>query len=193
MTLSRILLLTLMLALAAPAAADAAPPKRYLVSLGDSYATGYQATGVGQGQNTRNGFAYQLPKLAKARGYHLRLVNFGCAGANTASLLESTAECTGKAPGGPDYTGRTQIAAAEKFLRSHRGQVDLITVSIGGNDDVTACASASDPIPCVAPAVQQIEQKVTETARRLREAGGKKPRIVGITYPDVILGKWVGT
>ncbi len=191
MTRSRILLLVLALALAAPAGADAAKPQRYLVSLGDSYATGYQATAVGEGHNTRNGFAYQVPRLAKARGYDLKLVNFGCGGATTSSLLERKTECPGKALGGPDYAGRTQIAAAERFLRAHRGKVDLITVSIGGND-VTACASAADPIACVATAVQRIGQNVTETAKRLRKAGGSKPRIVGITYPDVILGKWVG-
>jgi lysophospholipase L1-like esterase len=191
MTPSRILIIVLLLALTAPAAAHAAPHKRYLVALGDSYATGYQPTAVGQGQNTRNGFAYQVPKLAKARGYDLRLVNFGCGGATTVSLLQSTAECGGKALGGPDYTGRTQIAAAEEFLRSHRGKVDLITVSISGND-VTACARAADPVACVAMALPQVEQNVRETAQRLRMAGGAKPRIVGITYPDVILGKWVG-
>ena len=67
----------------------------------------------------------------------------------------------------------------------------LITVSIGGND-VTACARAADPIACVGTAVQTIEKNVTEIAKRLRKAAGKKARIVGITYPDVILGQWVG-
>ena len=67
----------------------------------------------------------------------------------------------------------------------------LITVSIGGND-VTACARAADPIACVGTAVQTIEKNVTEIAQRLREAAGEKARIVGITYPDVILGQWVG-
>lgn len=47
-------------ALALPAAADASPPKRLYVSLGDSYASGYQPTGVGQGRNTRNGFAIRF-------------------------------------------------------------------------------------------------------------------------------------
>jgi lysophospholipase L1-like esterase len=69
--------------------------------------------------------------------------------------------------------------------------VKLITVSIGGND-VTACARASDPIACVGTAVKTIEANVTEIAQRLRKAAGKKARIVGITYPDVILGQWVG-
>jgi len=56
MSSHRMLILGLTLALALPAAAQAKPkPTRYLVSLGDSYATGYQATGVDQGQNTRSG------------------------------------------------------------------------------------------------------------------------------------------
>ena len=185
------LALVLAVALVAPAAADAAKPKRYLVSIGDSYAAGYQATGSGTGETTRNGFAYQLPQLARARGYRLKLVNFGCGRETTTLLLQRTAECEQRAPGGPGYEGRTQIAAAERFLRSNRGKVELITVSIGGND-VTACAVAPDPIACVGAAVTLVEQNVTATAGRLRAAAGDKPRIVGITYPDVLLGKWVG-
>jgi hypothetical protein len=57
---------------------------------------------------------------------------------------------------------------------------------------VTACAREADPVPCVAAAVGRMEENVTRTAERLRKAAGRKPRIVGITYPDVILGKWVG-
>ena len=58
-------------ALATPAGAGAGPAPQLYVSLGDSYAAGYQPTGVGAGRNTRNGFAYQLPGLAAARGYRL--------------------------------------------------------------------------------------------------------------------------
>ena len=64
MTRSRILLLVLALALAAPAGADAAKPQRHLVSLGDSYATGYQATAVGEGRDTRT----SLPRPAAPTG-----------------------------------------------------------------------------------------------------------------------------
>jgi lysophospholipase L1-like esterase len=176
--------------LAVPAQAGAAKPKQLYVSLGDSYATGYQVTPEG-GRNTRNGFAYQLPGLAKRRGYDLKLVNFGCGGETSSSLLDRVAVCGGPGPGGRDYAGTTQIDAAERFLRRHRGRVKLITVSIGGND-VTACARAADPIACVASAAQTVKQNVTEIAERLRAAAGAKARIVGITYPDVILGRWVG-
>src|SRR4029078_3134921 len=86
---------------------------------------------------------------------------------------------------------KTQVAAAEKFLRAHRGQVALITVSIGGND-VTACAKQADTFGGGAVATQSIKENVTEAAVRLRAAAGKKVKIVGTTYPDVILGGWGG-
>jgi lysophospholipase L1-like esterase len=192
MTRTRMLIVALALALAAPAAADAAKPKRqFYVSLGESYATGFQPSVVNQSAGTRNGFAYQVPRLAKRRGYRYKLVNFGCGGETTLSLLERRTPCAGPGPGGVDYAGRTQIAAAERFLRANRGKVGLITVSIGGND-VTRCAGDPNPIPCVAAAVAAINENVTEIAERLRKAAGKKVRIVGTTYPDVILGQWVG-
>jgi lysophospholipase L1-like esterase len=172
-----------------PAAAGAKPKQLY-VSLGDSYATGYQVTPEGA-RNTRNGFAYQVPGLARKRGHQLELVNFGCGGETSASLLERVAVCRGPAPGGREYAGTTQIHAAETFLRRNRDRVKLITVSIGGND-VTACVRAADPVACVATAVQAVERHVAEIATRLRRAAGPKARIVGITYPDVILGLWTG-
>ncbi len=185
--------LVLACALAVPAAAPAAErtSKQLYVSLGDSYATGYQATGVRQGRNTRQGFAHQLPGLAKRRGHDLQLVNFGCGGATTTSLLRRTS-CPSRARAldGPSYGGRTQLAAAERFIRRNRARVALITVSIGGND-VTSCAAAPDPVPCVGAAVEGIKRNVTAAVRRLRRAAGPQARIVGITYPDVILGRYL--
>jgi lysophospholipase L1-like esterase len=179
--------------LAVPASGLAAkrPAKQLYVSLGDSYATGYQATGVKQGQNTTNGFADQLPREARKRGYRLKLVNFGCGGANTTSILQQVGcRPDARAVGGPDYSTTTQIAAAERYIRKHRKRVGLITVSIGGND-VTKCASDPDPIACVGAAVQGIKDNVGVLTRRLRAAAGPRTPIVGITYPDVILGEWV--
>jgi lysophospholipase L1-like esterase len=175
----------------APAAAAGQPPKRLYVSLGDSYASGWQPTGVGQGRNTRNGFAYQVPALAARRGYRLVLVNFGCGGATTTSLIERIG-CPPVAlgPGGRAYPRRTQLAAAERFLRAHRRRTALVSVSIGGND-VTNCARMADPVSCVATAATTIRRNVTTIARRLRRAAGRRVRIVGTTYPDVLLGAWV--
>lgn len=194
--MSRLLLLLAVAAatvLVVPASGLAAkrPPAKLYVSLGDSYASGYQPTAVGQGANTTNGFAYQLPGKAARRGYRLKLVNFGCGGANTTSILEQLG-CAPAAtgPGGRSYPTTSQATAAEAFIKAHRKRVGLITVSIGGND-VTACARAADPIACVTTAVQSIKTNVSALARRLRAAAGPRTPIVGITYPDVILGGWV--
>jgi lysophospholipase L1-like esterase len=183
----------LVLLLAVPAASPAAskaPPKQLYVSLGDSYATGYQPSAQGVGSNTRNGFAYQLPRLAKPRGYNFQLVNFGCGGATTTSILETKGcQPRARALGGPSYANQTQTAAAEAYLRAHRGKVGLITVSIGGND-VTKCINDPDATKCVADAVKPLEANVTKLVKRLRRAAGANVRIVGITYPDVVLGLW---
>lgn len=189
------LVLALLLALASAAAAHPGhgkekkgDDKQYYVSLGDSYSTGYQPGPPGQlGTSTKDGYAYKLPKLAKKRGYDLKLVNFGCGGETTTSILERTTACLGPALDGPKYNGQTQVAAAESFINKHRRDVKLITVSIGGND-VTACATAADAFTCVAEAVQKIKTNVAALVQRLRAAVGPKPPIIGLTYPDVILG-----
>ena len=178
--------------LALPAAAQAAKAKpQYYVSLGDSYAAGYQRFSATDAKTTRDGFAYQLVNKARKRGYKLKLVNFGCGGETSVSILKRKTKCLGLGPGGVDYAGQTQAAAAAEFLRKHKGQVKLITVSIGGND-VTACAREADPVACVGPAMETVKANGKLLLERLRKAAGKKTRIVGITYPDVILGSWVG-
>lgn len=176
--------LALPLSITVPASAKTA--KTFAVSVGDSYAVGYQP-GVG---STRDGFADQAVTKARARGYRFTLANFGCGGATTTSVLKQRG-CPAKARAvaAPRYA-TTQIAAATAFIRAHRGHVGLVTVSISGND-VTKCGSAPDPVGCVGTATASIKKNVGELVRRLRAAGGPKLRIVGITYPDVILGRWV--
>ena len=73
---------------------------------------------------------------------------------------------------------------------AHRGHIGLITVSIGGND-VTACATQANPISCVATAVSGITKNVTGLAVALRSAAGPGVPLIGLTYPDVILGSYV--
>jgi lysophospholipase L1-like esterase len=193
------LVLALAIAVAGPALAQAHKghkqadsEKQFYVSLGDSYSIGYQPGPPGQiGTGTTDGYANQLPKLAHKRGYRFKLVNFGCGGETTTSILSRVTACpVGALEGHPVYTGQTQAAAAEAFLRKHRGDVGLVTVSIGGND-VIACASSSDPFGCVATAVETIKANLATLTQGLRDAAGAKVKVVGLTYPDVLLGLWV--
>jgi lysophospholipase L1-like esterase len=165
--------------------ATAASPK-YYVSLGDSYSVGYQPLPK---PGATSGYTAVV-----ARGTRLKLVNFGCGGATTSSIL-LTVGCA--SPYGPpaatgrvSYQTQTQAAAAEAFIRRHRGAIGLITVSIGGND-VTACATNANPVSCVSAVTTEIKTHVRTLAQGLRAAAGPGVAIIGLTYPDVILGKWV--
>jgi lysophospholipase L1-like esterase len=172
---------TSLVALSGVARAGTAGPT-YYVSVGDSYSVGYQP-GIG----ATTGYTGYVTKKT-----HLTLANFGCGGATTASIID-TVGCPDVLPhtaGAHVYPTMTQAAAAEAFLSAHRGHIGLITVSIGGND-VTACAAQSSPIPCVATAVTSIDQNVTTLATGLRTAAGPKVPIIGLTYPDVVLGSYV--
>jgi lysophospholipase L1-like esterase len=154
----------------------------YYVSVGDSYSVGYQP-----GLGATTGYAGYVAKHER-----LTLVNFGCAGATTESVIDTIA-CPDNLPhtaGAHLYSQTTQAAAAEAFLTAHRGHIGLITVSIGGND-VTACGAQANPIPCVSTAVAGITQNVTSLAQGLRAAAGPKVPLIGLTYPDVLLGAYV--
>jgi lysophospholipase L1-like esterase len=172
---------TAALATAQPAQAAAKSPS-YYVSLGDSYSVGYQP-----GRGATPGYT---AVVAKSTG--LKLVNFGCGGATTSSLVSSIG-CPDVLPhtaGVALYPTTTQEAAAEAFLTAHRGHIGLITVSIGGND-VTGCATQANPVGCVATAVTGIAKNVTGLAVALRAAAGPGVPLIGLTYPDVILGTYV--
>ncbi len=154
----------------------------YYVSLGDSYSVGYQPT-----MGATPGYASYV-----AARTHLTLVNFGCGGATTTTLLD-TIGCPDVLPhtaGGMTYPTSTQIAAAEAFLTAHRGHIGLITVTIGGND-VVPCALKPNVLSCVLAAAKTIGTNVTTIASDLRSAAGRGVPIIGSTYPDVILGSYV--
>jgi lysophospholipase L1-like esterase len=177
------LVLVATLSVAGTAQARSSPTSpTYYVSLGDSYSVGFQPS-----LGATPGYTVYVAKKT-----HLKLVNFGCGGATTSSILNGVG-CPDVLPhtaGGMTYSTTTQIAAAEAFLAAHRGHIGLITVSIGGND-LTGCATKPDAVNCVLAAGATIKTNVTTLAADLRAAAGPKVPIIGSTYPDVLLGGYV--
>jgi lysophospholipase L1-like esterase len=155
----------------------------YYLSLGDSYSQGYQTPTDDNGP----GFTDKVAKKA-----HMTLENFGCGGATTMSLT-STIGCNGSQEVSHEvlYPTTTQEQAALNFIAANPGEIGLITVSIGGND-VTACATNPDPIICVLDASTTIKTNVDQLVASLNTAlttyGDTAAKLVGLTYPDVILG-----
>jgi lysophospholipase L1-like esterase len=171
--------------------AVAAAPKAavdYDVSVGDSYAAGYQPVAQATAHRDTRGFVYQVVDLARARGYRFTLRNFACDGATTTSILHQVG-CPLPAPGtdAMSYPTRTQAAAVDRFIARHRGKVGLITVSVGGND-ILGCTAAAIFIQCVTQALPGIAANLHTLLAGLRQAAGPGVRIVGLTYPDVFLG-----
>jgi lysophospholipase L1-like esterase len=167
----------------------------FYVSLGDSYAAGYQpAADGGTGTNSTAGFAYQLASKATVHGKKLTLVNFACAGATTTSVVKTNGCRPDRlGPGAVNYPTQTQAAAASAFIAAHKADVGLITVSISGND-ITSCAKAkgtSAVVACVTKALATVKTNLHQLLAGLRAAAGPDVPIIGLTYPDVILGLYV--
>jgi lysophospholipase L1-like esterase len=178
-----------------PGAASPSPrsgTEPYYVSLGDSYSVGYQPT-----PGATAGYTAYVASKEK-----MTLENFGCGGATTTSILNYTGVCgAGGSYGppaashvGPAIADDTQVEEAEAFIAANPGKVGLVTVSIGGND-VTSCSTATNPVACVEAADGTIRTNVTTLVDSLSSSlaahDDSTTPIVGLTYPDVILGAWV--
>jgi lysophospholipase L1-like esterase len=183
--------LVLMIAALAPAAAQAATPKYYL-SLGDSLAVGWQPNSAGAGRETSRGYANQLFALKRRSVANLKLYKLGCAGESSASMLGTgpTSHCQYTGDRRIGYSGRrkgSQIAAAEKFLREHRGQVAFVTIDIGANDVDNCAPGGVVNGPCLTAGIAAIKKNVPRISKRLRAAAGRGVTIVGMTLYDPFL------
>jgi lysophospholipase L1-like esterase len=123
------------------------PPKEFIVGVGDSLMFGFQEAKFALTQDPADfttGFIDVFAGMVQgtAPGKDATVINFGCPGETTASLLSGP--CPHHASGfrtHVDYDG-AQIDAATSFLESHRGKVGTILVDIGSNDLlalITAC------------------------------------------------------
>jgi lysophospholipase L1-like esterase len=164
----------------------------YYLSLGDSYSIGYQPTSANPGGGSPGYTAYVAKKEK------MTLENFGCGGATTSSII-NTPGCSDPAyVNAVSYSSPaiTQEQAALNFIAANPGEIGLVTVSIGGND-VTSCADNPTQaliIQCIQAADTSITTNVTSLVSNLDSAltaNADTAPVIGLTYPDVILGDTV--
>src|SRR5580693_1221945 len=91
-----------------------AAPASYYLALGDSLSQGVQPDASGASVETNEGYPDQLYAMLHRTRPSLRLVRLGCPGETTVTMLHG---------GICRYRGGSQQAAAEAFLRAHRGHV----------------------------------------------------------------------
>jgi lysophospholipase L1-like esterase len=173
---------------------QAATHERYYVSLGDSYSVGFQPTAVSAADPTGGTGGYTA---YVANHEHLKLENFGCGGATTSSIVSRIGCGDPAALHAVLYPTTTQEQAALNFIddRANAGRVGLITISIGGND-VTGCTQTDTTaaIACLTAADQAITTNVSGLVTNLNAAltaAGDTAKIIGLTYPNVLLGAYV--
>ena len=190
-----LLLLLAIVALALPASAAAAKRKPiYFVSLGDSYAQGFQPLGPAQTDiPTKKGFANVAYRELRKKRRNLRLVQLGCGGATTDSMINGTQGCIEDLPYASRSKATSQLTYARRWLRKNRKRVRYVTLTIGGND-VAPCATKTDTneiVACVSEGLEEIRENLPVISKALRRAVGKKVKIVASTYPNVALGLYV--
>jgi lysophospholipase L1-like esterase len=175
-----------------PAAAKATSPHYYL-ALGDSLSQGMQPDLHGVTRNTNEGYANDLVAIERNRVRGLKLVQLGCGGETTTSMLTGQGNNANARLLHCDRAGGSQEAAAERFLRAHhhRGEVPLVTVDIGAND-VDGCATvpASQLVSCVTNGLATINKNLPTIFAGLKKAAPKGTTFAAMTLYDPFLADY---
>ncbi|MDT0329093.1 GDSL-type esterase/lipase family protein [Nocardiopsis lambiniae] len=164
--------------------------ERHYLSLGDSLTVGVQPGENGPGE-TPDGYTDILYRTLYDADSTLRHERGGCGGEDTTTFLEG-----GIPHCGDLYEGRSQIEVAEGFLSEHAGRVDLVTLTIGGNNftrcvrGIDGAAGGDRPVvdtECVDDGLERIETEIPVIASRLRAAAGPDTQIIAMTYYNPFL------
>jgi lysophospholipase L1-like esterase len=165
--------------------ATATTSHSYYLSLGDSLAQGVQPNRSGVSVETKQGYPDQLFTALHLGNPNLRLVKLGCPGETTATMING---------GICSYSAGSQLKAAEAFLSSHHGQVQLVTIDIGAND-LNPClvlTNFNKLVKCLEKVIPIAAQNLAAIMAGLGAAyGSGPPATIGMTYYDPELADWL--
>ncbi len=171
------------LAGASSSAAASGPASQYYLALGGSGSVGFQPTAASpKGERTDRGYANDLYGAERARWSGLGLVQLGCPGATTATMLGGGGSCA--------YLGGSQLADAVSFLRAHPSTV-LVTLDIGFNDVEPCLRHEVVDQACATQAIATVHDQLPLILGQLRAAGGPGLQIVGLGHYDPYLGDYL--
>jgi lysophospholipase L1-like esterase len=172
-----------------PATASAAGAgAHFYLALGDSLSQGMQPNSRGVLQDTNQGYDDDLAAVERAHVHNLQLVQLGCGGETTTSMLTGKGNAANARRYRCHHAGGSQLAAAVRFLEAHHqaGEVPLVTVDIGAND-VDGCATAANVGACVTAGSASIGRNVPKILHALRKAAPAGTRFAGMTLYDPVL------
>jgi hypothetical protein len=167
---------------ALPAGAAVPGPPIY-VALGGSGSVGVQPTpAVPHGQRTHDGYANDLLESAGSHRDTLKLVQLGCPGETTATMLAGGGHCA--------YAAGSQLAAALAFLHQHPSTV-LVTLDLGFNNLVHCISGDAINAPCIDLGLASVRTQLPQILAALRGVGGRSLHIVGVNHYDPYLGAYL--
>jgi lysophospholipase L1-like esterase len=174
---------------AAPAFAKPSSTTHYYLALGDSLSVGYQPNATtGVGRETKQGYPNQLAATLGKTIKHLKLVELGCPGDTTTSMLTGHGNSAGFKTFHCDRSGGSQLKAAERFLKAHhaKGEVALVTIDIGAND-VDGCTVPATLAACLKAGEASIATNLPKILHRIRAAARAGTALAGMTLYDPFL------
>ncbi|MEV2274280.1 GDSL-type esterase/lipase family protein [Nocardiopsis sp. NPDC049922] len=167
---------------------DTGVEQRYYLSLGDSLTVGVQPDENGVPGETADSYTDVLYRQLYDADSTLGHERMGCGGEDTTTFVEGgLPRCDQR------YEGRSQLEAAEEFLAENEGNVELVTLTVGGNNFTGCVSDLENPdgpaldTACVDDGLERIESEVPEIADRLRAAAGPDTRIIAMTYYNPFL------
>jgi lysophospholipase L1-like esterase len=156
--------------------------KHYYVALGDSLAAGVQPDATGRSLPTNRGYVDDLYAQLSPADSKLDLVNLGCPGETTTSMIEGGICAYSHAA--------AQLDAAVRFLHAHDNHVSLVTVDIGANNIDGCVSGGSLNQQCVSDGLAAIADELPKIVDALR-AAAPEVRIVAMNYYDPFLAAWL--
>jgi lysophospholipase L1-like esterase len=180
---------------AGQARASTAP--KFLLAIGDSLAAGYQPTDAvslppidsASGFRDQGYPASYAADLARMQG--LSLVDLGCPGETTSSILATPALSLCGELYEAEFGVASQISAVETFLSRHPGRVGLVTLDIGANDLDHCVSTSSVNSTCLASVdvavVKNLGRILTPLMASVRHFDPTAP-VAAMNYYDPFLG-----
>lgn len=152
------------------------------LALGDSLAVGFQPNG-----DFQHGYVTDFFQMLKPRGIR-KLVNLGCAGETSATFVNAGCPFAITLA----YAG-SQLHEALSYIRTHTGQIGIVTIDIGGNDFLNNFdAKTCTPAPGYPTVLATFDTNFKSILGQLRTALHGSARLITMNYYNVYANECAG-
>jgi len=161
-------------------AGAATTPSVFYLDIGGSASVGVQPTVSNpHGEPTASGYANDLVALEAANGVALELVQTGCPGESTTTMLYGGDHCY--------QSPVTQLTTAVSFLQSHHDQTGIVTVDLGFNNVVKCIKMTTGVSACLNQGFATVRQELPQILSILEAVAGPNVHFVGVGHYDPFL------